>query len=139
MSANIALYQAKLADRPEEWVEGFYVCLGNQYHYILTGKLDITGLTSAVQFEHNRVVPKTIREAIKGAFDKNHRQIFTKDIVRKGFELYCIDWDAEQLCYSFYTADGVAISGFNVPTLPFVEVVGNTIDNPDMLMKGLSL
>lgn len=136
MSANIALYQAKLADRPEEWVEGFYVCLGNQYHYILTGKLEIK--RKSVQFAHNYVIPETVREAIKGAFDKNHRQIFTKDIVRKGFELYTVDWNAEQLCYSFYTADGVAVSGFNVPTLPFVEVVGNTIDNPEMLTKGLN-
>ena len=136
MSANIALYQAKLVGSSEEWVEGFYVCLGNQYHYILTGKLDITG--KSIQFEHNMVIPETVREAIKGAFDKNHRQIFAKDIVRKGFELYSVDWDAEQLRYSFYTADGVAVSGFNVPTLPFVEVVGNTIDNPEILMKGLN-
>lgn len=136
------IYAGKIVGETDKWAKGFYSCVTDNYTpknrcYITAfetlnnGEIVLTG-----QFE---VIPETVREAVKGAFDKNHKQIFVKDIVRKGFELYCVDWDAEQLRYSFYTADGVAVSGFNVPTLPFVEVVGNTIDNPEILTKGQNL
>lgn len=51
------LFRGKRTDTGE-WVEGHYVCIAEIYHYIFTGKIDLTG--GKVKEEKYLVDPKTV-------------------------------------------------------------------------------
>lgn len=59
------LFRGKRTDNGE-WVYGFYVRLGDNLHYILTGKLDITKIIP--QFVHYEVIPETVGQ-FTGLYD----------------------------------------------------------------------
>lgn len=76
MREHMGLYRGKRSNG--EWVEGFYMNLGGKYHYILDGKLDITGgFPDLVKYE---VDPDTVGECT-GDTDKNGKLIFEDDVV----------------------------------------------------------
>lgn len=73
------------------------------------------------------------REPVRGLVDKNGKQVFVGDIIKKGFEHYVVKYDEEQLSYEFYTPNGCKMAGCTSLASPFIEIVGNVNDNPDML------
>ena len=119
------LYHGKRKDNGE-WVEGYYVPVG-EYHYILTGKLE---LVSYLGFEHFLVIPETVGQYIELP-DKNGKKIFEGDIVR----------DAEtsevgKIFFDKYTSTFVicfenTIADFNASYS--LEVIGNIYDNPELI------
>lgn len=51
------LFKGKRIDN-REWVEGFYVCISGEYHYILTGNTIIS--PREVTIEYYKVIPGTV-------------------------------------------------------------------------------
>jgi len=72
------LFRGKRKDNGE-WIKGYYVPLGDKYHYILTGKLTI--IKNFPVFEHFYVIPETIGR-YTDLRDKNKVRIFEGDIIK---------------------------------------------------------
>lgn len=119
------LFHGKRKDNGE-WVEGYYVPVG-EYHYILTGKLE---LVSCLGFEHFLVIPETVGQYIERK-DKNGKKIFEGDIVRD-----TEDFDVGKIFFDTYTA--MFVIGFETTIADFnasysLEVIGNIYDNPELI------
>lgn len=118
------LARGKLAEG-NEWVKGYHVQVG-EYHYILSGKLDIS--TTIPTFEKYLVDPNTIGEYI-GSDDKNKEPLFTGDIVKiisRSDEIATIEWDNFSARY-ILSADGVTYD-FDCIYAEDLEVIGNIVD-----------
>ena len=119
------LFRGKRLDNGER-VEGYYVPIGDQYHYIFTGKLDITGLYPT--FDRHEVDPSTVGQ-YTGLTDKNGAKIFEGDIVR-------FPWELGQATDTVIFRDG----GFTLTHYWWAtvldgkaEVIGNTHNNPELM------
>lgn len=112
-----------------EWIEGYYVCIGGKYHYILTGKIDIT--RGYPQFVHYLVIPETVGQ-YTGLTDKNSKKIFKGDITKHRSNYSDNDVIAV-VTYSdgYFLAMTEDNAGFNLSDR--LEVIGNIHDNPELL------
>lgn len=125
------LFKGKRKDNGE-WIEGFYVCLGNDLHYILTGKLDLT--KHCVMFEKHAVIPETVGQ-YTGLTDKNGKKIFEGDVVN--FKTTAYFFKNCRINYESQFARFCAIDnkGYEYPmdkTFNY-EIIGNVFDNPELL------
>lgn len=136
------LFRGKREDNGE-WVEGFYVCLGKEYHYILTGKLNLT--KGYPEFEKYKVISETVGQYI-GLTDKNGEKIFKGDIVKQYFE-------CQENEYDYSTFDIGRVFWYQHQTRFLrtsklfpddchkmlehyeYEVIGNIYDNPELLCE----
>lgn len=138
------LFRGKRIDNGE-WVEGFYVIVGGKYHYILIGKLDITGgYPDLIKFA---VDPATVGQ-YTGRKDKNGKRVFEGDILRL-FSIWADGtvepgevpvivqfWENDQ-CYVLTTKQGYHCDDFgNFGRPEYYEVIGNIHDNPELLEVG---
>ncbi len=129
------LFRGKRTDNGE-WIEGYYVPLGDKYHYILTGKLTITN--NFPEFEHFIVIPET-RGQYTGLTDKNGVKIFEGDIVSLVCDgnvyIFVVIWDPDEL--DFKATNGkqnYGPGGYEyLPCCEEIEVIGNIHDNPELL------
>ncbi len=119
------LFRGKRVDNGK-WIEGYYVPLGDKYHYILTGKLTITN--NFPEFEHFIVIPET-RGQYTGLTDKNGVKIFEGDIVKHEETTYEVKYATKQARFLAVLSNGV----FNPAVFQNCEVVGNAYDNPELL------
>ncbi len=129
-----------------EWIEGYYVPIGGLFHYILTGKLDIT--LGYPVFEHFQVFPETVGRAT-GVTDKNGVKIFKGDIIEyedeapgqvechdsvianRGEIVFC---DGE---FCFTNAIAACMDDLRLGNGKLdCEVIGNIHDNPELLEGG---
>lgn len=112
-----------------EWVEGYYVPIG-EYHYILTGRLE---LVPYLGFEHFLVNPETIGR-FSGLTDRNGTKIFEGDIVhvkaRSCSFTSCVIYWSEEARYVCKTKSDMRYAICN--KFEF-EVVGNIYDTPELL------
>jgi hypothetical protein len=127
------LFHGKRKDNGE-WVEGYYVPVG-EYHYILTGKLE---LVSYLGFEHFLVIPETVGQ-YTGLKDKNDTKIFEGDI------LHCIAWlDSANMVVIYERAEFRLVlceryktyttgMGYKYFGCLDTEVIGNIYDNPELI------
>lgn len=138
------LFKGKRTDNGG-WIEGYYVCLG-KYHYILTGKLDIT--KGYPIFVHYDVIPETVGQ-YTGLTDKNGKKIFEGDIGKdRGGNIHIVKY-GRFTPKNFYRMFGydttVSIYGLHtvcdevecmLPTNHTLEIIGNIHDNPELLKGG---
>lgn len=122
------LFRGKRTDNGE-WVEGYYVPIG-EYHYILTGRLE---LVPYLGFEHFLVNPETIGR-FSGLTDRNGVKIFEGDIVhvkaRSCSFTGCVIYRSEEARYVCKTKSDMRYAICN--KFEF-EVVGNIYDTPELL------
>lgn len=86
------------------------------------------------------VVPETVGRYI-GKLDKNGKQIFDKDIVKhynwaefpEHFVIHVVEWDAKRFRWSM--RDPWTGECYTVGDQCTYEVIGNTIDNPELLKR----
>lgn len=121
------LFRGKRIDSGE-WVEGYYVPIG-EYHYILTGQLE---LVPYPDFEHFRVNPDTVSQ-FTGLTDCNGVKIFEGDIV-KYFDDWIgkVEYDSDSALFTVIFADGDDDFFVRV-SCGDCEVIGNIYDNPELL------
>lgn len=141
------LFRGKRIDSGE-WVEGYYVPIG-EYHYILTGRLE---LVPYLGFEHFLVNSETIGR-FTGLTDRNGAKIFEGDIIRwRDDTELTVGGQAETVCYGRYrdadsAFDDVYAIGFYLRTSGGecvticwldeyknnFDIIGNIYDNPELL------
>ena len=122
------LFRGKRIDSGE-WAEGYYVPMG-EYHYILTGRLE---LVPYLDFEHFPVNPETVGR-FSGLTDRNGVKIFEGDIVHVkarscSFTGCVIYWpeEARYVCKTKFDMRYAICNKFEF------EVLGNIYDNPELL------
>lgn len=126
------LFRGKRKDNGE-WVEGFYICVGEKYHYILTGKLNLTKY--GAEFEKYRVYSDTVGQFI-GLMDKNGTKIFEDDIVEFPYLNPCSgnkETNRGEVIYSSEIAAFTVEGDYLLGELSELKVIGNIHDNPELL------
>ena len=121
------LFRGKRLDNGE-WVEGYYVSLGGEFHYIFTGKLDITGLYPA--FVRYEVDPSTVCR-YTGLTDKHGAMIFEGDILNENGEHFTVVYDTKWAKFKLQYIHAIQYPEWNRGVL--MEVVGNRWDNPELM------
>lgn len=135
------LFKGKRIDN-REWVEGFYVCISGEYHYILTGNTIIS--PREVTIEYYKVIPGTVVRFTK-LRDKNDVHIFEGDIVRTKYGRLCIiiwfsnnsftGWDLKPILTQ-ENLDNDPPDEYDLFLPENLEVIGNVHSNPELL-KGV--
>ncbi len=122
------LFRGKRVDNGE-WVQGAY-----SHHTSLN-----RGFIVNVGVDHIspiawtcEVDPETIGQ-YTGLTDKNGTKVFENDIVMFGFSPCVVKYDLPNGRYMFYEKGVYLKNGFNVDTMKTKEIIGNTIDNPELL------
>ena len=129
------LFRGKRVDNGE-WVEGFYVVIAGENHYIFTGRIDLT--QGSVGCEYFKVDSKTVCR-YTGLTDKNGVKIFEGDIVtynkeyggktrEKGTVYWC---DGAFLVENVQDEEDCGLLGALVKYQ--LEVIGNVHDNFELL------
>lgn len=85
-------------------------------------------------YEEYEVIPETVGQ-FTGLTDKNGKKIFEGDIIAKGFELYEVRWNPEQVRWGIYLGN-YEVAGFTKFSEPYFEVIGNVYDNKELLENG---
>ena len=135
MSREI-LFRGKRVDTGE-WIEGYFLQLHRSERafivpkqFVQRGILRMSGETppKIIPIE---VLPETVSQ-FTSLTDKNKKKIFDGDIVAKGFELYEVRWNPEQVRWGIYS-DNYEVAGFTKFSESYFEVVGNVYDNKELL------
>lgn len=121
------LFRGKRKDN-NEWVYGYYSPLnfpifGNQGHFI-----------NEDGYKAVEIKLETLGQ-FTGLTDKNDKKIFEGDIIAKGFELYEVRWNPEQVRWGIYLGN-YEVAGFTKFSEPYFEVIGNVYDNKELLENG---
>ena len=85
-------------------------------------------------YEEYEVIPETVGQ-FTGLTDKNGKKIFEGDIIAKGFGLYEVRWNPEQVRWGIYLGN-YEVAGFTKFSEPYFEVIGNVYDNKELLENG---
>ena len=129
MRENIGLYRGKRKDNGE-WVEGCAMIPLPQFG----GETCIIAQDAPFHSFCYEVIPETVGE-YTGLPDKNGKKIFEGDIIRKGFECFVVKWNNNQCRWGLFDKHDFEVSGFNEYTKNYLEVIGNCIDNPELLQN----
>ena len=121
------LFSGKRADNGE-WVVGDLI-----HRQIWKRSLTIIRVSDDGfdHYEEYEVIPETVGQ-FTGLTDKNGKKIFEGDIIAKGFELYEVRWNPEQVHWGIYS-DNYEVAGFTKFSESYFEVIGNIYDNKELL------
>lgn len=129
------LFKGKRVDN-RQWVEGGIIPLDPDCLYMFIIELYPRASTLSVQNLINnclyRVDPTTVCQ-YTGKSDKNAEKIWEHDVVLISREdgLFVVQWDNDTARY-IIAGDGIIFDFDNYDSKD-IEVVGNTIDNPELL------
>ncbi len=141
------LFRGKRKDNGE-WVEGYYVCVGGKFHYILTGQIDL--MSGYPRFFYCEVIPETVGQ-YTGLADKNGKKIFEGNIVKhinvfeeiNSPEIGVVVYEQSECCFeiqrTYKNPENVHIPTSTRVTyiIPdkrnLYEIIGNIHDNPELL------
>lgn len=131
-----------------KWIEGFYCsradttyCCKDDYdnsppvethHFIAMDCVTDWGMPNSLKLKEIDVNTLCVYTGVK---DKKRRKIFTNDIVKKGFDNFVVRFDEEQCKFDFFTNKNCPQAGFNAFISDFVEIIGNEIDNPELIAE----
>lgn len=130
------LFRGKREDTGE-WIEGYFLQLHRSERafivpkqFVQRGTLRMSGETppKIIPIE---VIPETVSQ-FTGLTDKNSKKIFKGDIIAKGFELYEVRWNPEQVRWGIYLGN-YEVAGFTKFSESYFEVAGNIYDNKELL------
>lgn len=125
------LFRGKRKDNGE-WVQGYYFKRVRNYAGFKTIEhCYIQYETWDEGFITYEVYPETVSQ-FTGLTDKNDKKIFEGDIIAKGFELFEVRWNPEQVRWGIYS-DNYEVAGFTKFSESYFEVVGNVYDNKELL------
>lgn len=125
------LFKGKRKDN-NEWVQGYYFKRVRNYAGFKTiVHCYIQYETWDGGFITYEVYPETVSQ-FTGLVDKHVKKIFEGDIIAKGFELYVVKWNQEQVRWGIYS-DNYEVAGFTKFSEPYFEVIGNIYDNKELL------
>lgn len=124
------IFRGKRKDN-KEWVQGYYFKRVRNFAGLKTIEhCYIQYETWDEGFITYKVYPKTVSQ-FTGLVDKHGKKIFEGDILAKGFELYEVRWNPEQVRWGIYS-DNYEVAGFTKFSETYFEVVGNIYDNKEL-------
>lgn len=127
MINNRYICKAKRIDN-NEWVEGYYVCLNGDRHFIYTGYAETD--CGTYYPDCHEVIPETVGQCT-GLKDKNGKLIFEGDIIEYKFEYGKITYSESE---AMYIAEfDTWCTDFDHIEAKDVEVISNIHDNPELL------
>lgn len=121
------IFSGKRVDS-DEWVYGDLI-----HRQVWLNQLTIIRISDDGfdHYEEYEVIPETVGQ-FTGLTDKNGKKIFEGDIIAKGFELYEVRWNPEQVRWGIYLGN-YEVAGFTKFSEPYFEVIGNVYDNKELL------
>lgn len=132
------LCKARPIGTRKQWVTGFYAVLGEKTVIIVNEPEKFYDVDSGKNSHGNKIVeviPNTICQCTAMP-DKNNKLIFENDIVIKhnddDKEPYLIRWSENYAAWELAQC-GCAMYGFFDVDFGEIEVIGNMIDNPELL------
>ncbi len=135
---NRHLCKARPIGTRKQWVTGFYAVLGEKTVIIVNEPEKFYDVDSGKNSHGNKIVeviPNTICQCTAMP-DKNNKLIFENDIVIKhnddDKEPYLIRWSENYAAWELAQC-GCAMYGFFDVDFGEIEVIGNAIDNPELL------
>lgn len=106
-----------------EWTEGYFFKIWDRTFLLWGMTNDHPNMVE--------VIPETV-SPFTGLTDKHKKKIFKGDLIAKGFEIYEVRWNPEQVRWGIYSGN-YEVAGFTKFSEPYFEVVGNVYDNKELL------
>lgn len=124
------LFRGKRKDN-REWAFGdLIVSKGKYYIHPRANAFQVDGVLSRLIVLYE-VIPETVSQ-FTGLVDKYNKKIFEGDLIAKGFELYEVRWNPEQVRWGIYS-DNYEVAGFTKFSESYFAVVGNIYDDKGLL------
>lgn len=118
-----------------EWIEGYYVCIGEKYPYIYTGKLEICKGFEGL--EKYQIIPETVGQ-YTGMKDYSGTEIYEGDIVRifnGDGDMRCHDLGMGEVrfhCGEWCLYTNTNVNLYDTWAVDRVVVEGNIYDDPKL-------
>ena len=106
-----------------EWTEGYFFKIWDRTFLLWGMTNDHPNMVE--------VIPETV-SPFTGLTDKYKKKIFKGDLIAKGFEIYEVRWNPEQVRWGIYS-NNFEVAGFTKFSESYFEVIGNIYDNKELL------